>query len=98
MLMNAPSVCIPGTAPCNTRRHGRYRIPFPAGMKKGWTITPSFFMNHLERAAHRNTFTMHLQLTQQRSEERRVGKECVSTCRSRWAPYRKKKKKTKQKT
>src|SRR3546814_15080878 len=23
----------------------------------------------------------------QRSEERRVGKECVSTCRSRWAPY-----------
>src|SRR3546814_11652042 len=27
-----------------------------------------------------------------RSEERRVGKECVSTCRSRWAPYNKKKK------
>src|SRR3546814_9417553 len=23
----------------------------------------------------------------QRSEERRVGKECVSTCRSRWSPY-----------
>src|SRR3546814_20996656 len=22
-----------------------------------------------------------------RSEERRVGKECVSTCRSRWAPF-----------
>src|SRR3546814_15568965 len=22
-----------------------------------------------------------------RSEERRVGKECVSTCRSRWSPY-----------
>src|SRR3546814_11453112 len=28
-----------------------------------------------------------------RSEERGVGKECVSTCRSRWAPYQKKKKK-----
>src|SRR3546814_11788835 len=27
-----------------------------------------------------------------RSEERRVGKECVSTCRSRWGPYHKKKK------
>src|SRR3546814_20733885 len=27
-----------------------------------------------------------------RSEERRVGKECVSTCRSRWAPSHKKKK------
>src|SRR3546814_17815138 len=28
-----------------------------------------------------------------RSEERRVGKECVSTCRSRWWPYNLKKKK-----
>src|SRR3546814_19530861 len=28
-----------------------------------------------------------------RSEERRVGKECVSTCRSRWSPYPSKKKK-----
>src|SRR3546814_4405026 len=26
-------------------------------------------------------------LSYQRSEERRVGKECVSTCRSRWSPY-----------
>src|SRR3546814_12120127 len=25
--------------------------------------------------------------TAERSEERRVGKECVSTCRSRWSPY-----------
>src|SRR3546814_9795593 len=32
-----------------------------------------------------------------RSEERRVGKECVSTCRSRWSPYHSKKKKTKKK-
>src|SRR3546814_13897236 len=28
-----------------------------------------------------------------RSEERRVGTECVGPCRSRWAPYHKKKKK-----
>src|SRR3546814_14285663 len=28
-----------------------------------------------------------------RSEERRVGQECVSTCRSRWSPYHSKKKK-----
>src|SRR3546814_5284457 len=26
-------------------------------------------------------------LKNHRSEERRVGKECVSTCRSRWSPY-----------
>src|SRR3546814_15401311 len=31
-----------------------------------------------------------------RSEERRVGKECVSTCRSRWSPYHLKKKRKKQ--
>src|SRR3546814_13106911 len=31
----------------------------------------------------------------ERSEERRVGKECVSTCRSRWSPYHYKKKKKK---
>src|SRR3546814_19035523 len=29
-----------------------------------------------------------------RSEERRVGEECVSTCRSRWSPYHYKNKKT----
>src|SRR3546814_14944097 len=29
-----------------------------------------------------------------RSDERRVGKECVSTCRSRWSPCHYKKKKT----
>src|SRR3546814_2259267 len=28
-----------------------------------------------------------LTLDTDRSEERRVGKECVSTCRSRWSPY-----------
>src|SRR6059058_6323256 len=26
-------------------------------------------------------------LREARSEERRVGKECVTTCRSRWSPY-----------
>src|SRR3546814_446276 len=29
----------------------------------------------------------HKSLLIARSEERRVGKECVSTCRSRWSPY-----------
>src|SRR3546814_7110526 len=29
----------------------------------------------------------HLVAGLQRSEERRVGKECGSTCRSRWSPY-----------
>src|SRR3546814_14823444 len=36
-------------------------------------------------------------LKSRRSEERRVGKECVSTCRSRWWPLHEKKKKIKKK-
>src|SRR3546814_8087451 len=31
--------------------------------------------------------TPRLSVRFRRSEERRVGKECVSTCRSRWSPY-----------
>src|SRR3546814_16857044 len=39
------------------------------------------------------SFLPPLPLTRRRrSEERRVGKECVSTCRSRWSPYHSKKK------
>src|SRR3546814_16148788 len=30
---------------------------------------------------------VHAQVDQPRSEEPRVGKECVSPCRSRWSPY-----------
>src|SRR3546814_12994079 len=36
--------------------------------------------------------TNFLGVSPDRSEERRVGKECVSTCRSRWSPYHEKKK------
>src|SRR3546814_2434327 len=37
-------------------------------------LTPADEAHHLDKWAFR-------------SEERRVGKECVSTCRSRWSPY-----------
>src|SRR3546814_13662533 len=33
------------------------------------------------------TVTPNVAAAVKRSEERRVGKECVSTCRSRWSPY-----------
>src|SRR3546814_4818743 len=32
-------------------------------------------------------FVVYTVYNDERSEERRVGKECVSTCRSRWSPY-----------
>src|SRR3546814_19365367 len=35
----------------------------------------------------RQLLTIAYALHRLRSEERRVGKECVSTCRSRWSPY-----------
>src|SRR6184192_279161 len=38
--------------------------------------------------------TKDLVVMDDRSEERRVGKECQSTCRSRWSPYHLKKKRT----
>src|SRR3546814_4067964 len=33
------------------------------------------------------TTSRHLAVSLARSDERRVGKECVSTCRSRWSPF-----------
>src|SRR3546814_10449521 len=38
-------------------------------------------------AAFERTSGHQLVVVTTRSEERRVGKECVSTCRSRWSPY-----------
>src|SRR3546814_4184427 len=42
--------------------------------------------HHLDVAAVRRHVD-HRPALDPRSEERRVGKECVSTCRSRWSPY-----------
>src|SRR3546814_4604051 len=39
------------------------------------------YMNETSKLSH------YILPTKMRSEERRVGKECVSTCRSRWSPY-----------
>ena len=33
------------------------------------------------------SFTVSIDKTEMRSEERRVGKECSRSCRSRWSPY-----------
>src|SRR3546814_12543708 len=43
---------------------------------------PSVALTGFTTGAGNSTITLDL-----RSEERRVGKECVSTCRSRWSPY-----------
>src|SRR3546814_11387897 len=42
---------------------------------------------HVADAEGAAAFELGEQLQAGRSEERRVGKECVRTCRSRWSPY-----------
>src|SRR3546814_18083293 len=44
-----------------------------------------------ESGADTYALALNLERDSVRSEERRVGKECVSTCRSRWSPYHSKK-------
>src|SRR3546814_17975815 len=51
--------------------------------------TPTHGEKWLDFGANTGFFTLSLAYAhpQARSEERRVGKECGSTCRSRWSPY-----------
>ena len=44
-------------------------------------------MTKAKRMMQENIKLIDLVIELVRSEERRVGKECVSTCRSRWSPY-----------
>src|SRR3546814_9457337 len=54
-----------------------YRLPNARLADPQWSIVREWNLwVRVERLAH-----------DRRSEERRVGKECVSTCRSRWSPY-----------
>src|SRR3546814_2762603 len=50
--------------------------PRAAHLRHGCDHEPAALLGPCARASSRH-----------RSEERRVGKECVSTCRSRWSPY-----------
>src|SRR3546814_493565 len=47
-------------------------------------------LDHLRQGIHLRGYAQKdpkQEYKRERSEERRVGKECVSTCRSRWSPY-----------
>src|SRR3546814_20107288 len=58
----------------------------------GWFAGNAPFGNAAELLLHPDHYIFRMLYSQgislDRSEERRVGKECVSTCRSRWTPYR----------
>src|SRR3546814_1741854 len=55
---------------------------------EGGTREDTAIIEILATAGATNNFPQSgLNFMRYRSEERRVGKECVSTCRSRWSPY-----------
>src|SRR3546814_13978885 len=70
-----------------------------AAGKGGYRIVPDadsrgFYVVDLKEIARRPRWSLRSVVHHEllpghmvRSEERRVGKECVSTCRSRWSPY-----------
>src|SRR3546814_12577367 len=63
-------------------------ISQPAASKLLQQAEDTFGVALFERHARGMTPTPYGEiLIRYRSEERRVGKECVSTCRSRWSPY-----------
>src|SRR3546814_20307008 len=67
--------------------------PLPATVELPAAQVGKAYSQKLTAADARATFaltsgTLPGGLSLARSEERRVGKECVSTCRSRWSPYR----------
>src|SRR3546814_17662282 len=75
------------------------RVPAKAGIQSGLPPLREHKLGGLERTApiglpglsEPETVRHYTRLSRQnyaiRSEESRVGKECVSTCRSRWSPY-----------
>src|SRR3546814_15535187 len=71
-VLHCRNILIRGTRKLGLLRVVDKLIGHPIGMARS-----SF---HL----HKNQYVA---LIGDRSEERRVGKECVSTCRSRWSPY-----------
>src|SRR3546814_19303781 len=83
-----------GAALDNGKSHEPYWAPLFAGYQwtKDWEETQQPDVVILVYNDHASAFDMNIIPTfaigcaEERSEERRVGKECVSTCRSRWTP------------
>ena len=62
------------------------RVSFPPQADCPECMGDEFSWVDLGREATLVTYTR-VQVTPERSEERRVGKECCLVCRSRWSPY-----------
>src|SRR3546814_12364676 len=83
-LRNSFSVCADGVDECikavrEELRKGAHHIKI---MGSGGVVSTT---DPLDRCQYSDAEIS--AIVEERSEERRVGKECVSTCRSRWWPY-----------
>src|SRR3546814_12381191 len=67
------------------------RLTAAAGTKLAGASSPNKVIIFFDESALQPTYKMSFVLSSRtqyyRSEERRVGKVCVSTCRYRWSPY-----------
>src|SRR3546814_8670000 len=61
----------------------RFCVP---SSRRSWEARPAA-LEPLKSALHRILHGRLPKASETRSEGRRVGNECVSTCRSRWSPY-----------
>src|SRR3546814_20450608 len=69
------------SAPTSGERRSAARMP------PGFGGSPAIDLLTVARSSDASGVSSAWRLASDRSEERRVGKECVSTCRSRWSPY-----------
>src|SRR3546814_11285360 len=66
--------------------------PYTGSVQYKVDVGGGFLQKFLDEQAVEEGIDLDPDFQRGRSEERRVGKECVSTCRSRWAPCHEKKK------
>src|SRR3546814_4024823 len=78
-------VCSSDLARASARHAVRIRLGLSQGLAAHRLRKPE--VQDLETPILRDEEVLGLQVAVDRSEERRVGQECVSTCRSRWSPY-----------
>ena len=76
------------TASCKLYRNSYYDFSTAAGGDLIRFTAAILNINNWEACQYLvQAFSLPISLSGSRSEERRVGKECKSRCRSRWSPY-----------
>src|SRR3546814_1778301 len=72
---------------CSSDLFGQYSARILASQKRSSLAAGDAVDKHVDFSIQPDSDGLLQYLRSRRSEERRVGKECVSTCRSRWSPY-----------